>query len=474
MRILWLMPPSQKAGQIPLVSQNRWFKYMPSRANFIYPVLAAYGVSMLLEAGFDVKFMDCPAEEISLRHVLDVIPDYDLLVLEGRTPIMPWLWQLIMMFKDVNPRLKVAAYGDHVMIRAEESLFKGVDFVVSCGDWDLGVLKLAQALDNNQHPPSIFHCNMLESLDDLPLLNRDAVPWRNYYESWRHRDEFGWIQSGRGCWAKCSYCSWNHTFYGCKIRTASNEAVFNEISHAHRVYGIREFLDDADTFMLKPLGVYLAHRFAEAGMDILWNCQTRADVVNGCSISELEMMRENGLRIVKLGADAASDYSLKMIRKGCSAAQIREAVERLKHANIEIHINMILGYPWETKRQAYETIRFVKNLKPNQAQFGLIQPFIGTPLYDQCLEKGWFCIDPDDYERWNMKEPIVKGEMSAREISQLYEDAWRQFYFSPRYIAGQLWKSVRLCIHHRNLEALQHLWRGYKAVRDGHLRALEK
>jgi hypothetical protein len=40
-------------------------------------------------------------------------------------------------------------------------------------------------------------------------------------------------------------------------------------------------------------------------------------------------------------------------------------------------------------------------------------------------------------------------------------------------MAGQLFKATRLAFTEGNLDAFKHLWRGYKAVKDGHLRAVE-
>jgi anaerobic magnesium-protoporphyrin IX monomethyl ester cyclase len=474
MRILWLMPPSQIPGEYPLVSQNRWFKYLPTRANFIYPVIAAYGVSMLLKDGFDVEFIDAPAEDRNLQQIMAAISKYDLVILEGRTAVMPWLWQLLRFFKEIKPDLKVVVYGDHVMVRPREALQHGFDHVVCCGDYDLGVYQLVKALDSGDHVPAIFRYPLMENLDDLPPISRTAVNWRNYYESWRHREEFGWIQSGRGCFASCSFCSWNYTFYGKTIRTMSSRAVFERVKFAHATYGVREILDDADTFLMSYLGKPLARELLNEQMDIYWNIQTRADQILTVSQAELEMMKKSGLHVVKLGVDGSNDETLRRIQKGITVHQIRKAVSMLKKAGLEVHVNMILGYPWENKKTAYDCIKFVKSLKPNQAQFGLIQPFIGTPLYSEAVENGWFIRDPDDYGSWDMKEPLLAWAMGSREISKLYKDAWSSFYFSPDYLFKQFWKAMKLSIEHRNLEAFQHLWRGFRAVYYGHMRAVEQ
>jgi radical SAM superfamily enzyme YgiQ (UPF0313 family) len=473
LKILWLMPPSRKRGELPLVSQNRWFKYMPTKTNMIYPVLASYGVSMLKEHGFDVDFCDAPAEDIGMSELLTSIRVYDLVILECRTPVMPWRFDTAKILKAEHPRLKVAGYGDHVMIRAQEALEHGFDYVIDCGDWDWGALMLAREISSGDWVDPIFSWPRLTDLEELPLLDREAVPWKNYRETWRHREEFGWVQSGRGCFGKCTYCSWNYTYYQCHMRTMSSKAAFAEMEHAARKYQIKEFLDDADTFVLNPLGVELATKILEEQLDVYWNIQTRADLVAATSVEDLKLMANSGLHVVKLGVDGGHNSTLQRIQKGHTVEHVRDAVRKMKEAGLEIHINLILGWPWETKKEAYDTVKFVRDLKPNQAQFSLIQPFIGTPLYTEAMSEGWFCIDPGDYTAWNMKGPILSGEMNSQEIRELYKYAWSSFYFSPSYVTRQLFKASRLALKEHNLDAFKHLWRGFKGVYSGHLKAVD-
>jgi len=469
MKILWLFPPSKFEGEIPLISQNRWFKYLPMRTNFIYPVIAAYGITMIKEAEYEIDFCDAPAEQLKLEDIR--IEDYDLIVMEGRTAIIKYLWELSKEFKKINPDVKIALYGDHVMVRPEESLIQGIDYIIHCGDYDYGALQLINALSESDDVPKIFKAPLMEDLNELPFIDRDLVPWKNYYETWRHREEFGWFQSGRGCWADCTFCSWVHTFYNKKIGVMSPERIVDEIEYASEKWGIREYLDDADTF-LANWGVKFGKILIEKELNIYWNVQTRADEILKGTIDEWRLMKESGLHVVKLGVDGGSECTLQRIRKGYDIQCVEKAMKILKEANLETHINMIIGYPWETKKQAYDVIKWVKRLNPNQAQFSLIQPFIGTPIYDEAIKEGWFNIDPDDYNQWDMKRPILKGKMSAEEIVNLHRNAWGMFYLNPSFILRQIGKSTMLAFKERNLDSFRHLWRGYKGVVDGHQKAV--
>lgn len=472
MKTLWLCPPSKIPGEYPLVGQNRWFKYLPTATNFIYPVISAYGITMIRKAGFGITFIDAPAENVTLEKLKEIIPEYDLLIMEGRTAVMKWLWELTKVFKHFNPRLKVALYGDHVIVRPGESLDHGVDFIINCGDYDYGAFMLVSAIENREPPNKILSVPLMENLDELPFIDRKLVPWKNYFESWRHRDKFGWFQSGRGCWAACTFCSWVYTFYGHTIRTMSAKRIANEVEYASQRYGIEEYLDDADTFLPKQFGVPFAEEMKNRKLEVLWNAQTRADTVMTVGEKDWKFMRDNGLRIIKLGVDGGSDYTLERIKKGYNVETVKAAVKRLKKSGVEVHVNMIIGWPWETKKQAYDVIKFVKKLKPNQAQFSLIEPFPGTPIFDEAIKNNWFAKDPYDWDSYSMKHPILKGEVNPEEISKLHKDAWESFYFDPGFVASQILKSTKLTFKERNFDSFRHLWRGYKGVKDGHSKAV--
>jgi radical SAM superfamily enzyme YgiQ (UPF0313 family) len=474
MKILWLCPPSKVEGEYPLVGQNRWFKYLPFKANFIYPIIAAEGVTLIKNAGHEIDFLEAPAEQKSMVDVLQQIwkKGYDLVIMEGRTAIITWIWQVAKTIKSTSIRTKVALYGDHVIVRPHESLQNGIDYIIDCGDYDYGAFKLVEELSKTGYANPIFSENIMKNLDDLPFADRDLVPWHNYFESWRHRDKFGWYQSGRGCWAKCTFCSWVYTFYGHTIRLFSPKRIADEVQYATEKWGIEEYLDDADTFIPKPWGVQFAKELEGREIEILWNVQTRADTALTANESDWKLMRDSGLRVVKLGVDGGNEYTLNKIQKGYRMEDAENAVKLLKKAGIEVHINMIIGWPWETKKEAYGVIKWVKRLKPNQAQFSLIEPFIGTPIFQEAIDNKWFVNAPQDWDKYDMKTPILQGEMSAKEIAKLHRDAWKMFYLNPRFIIYQLEKSTKLAFEERNLDSFRHIWRGYKGVTEGHMKAV--
>jgi anaerobic magnesium-protoporphyrin IX monomethyl ester cyclase len=98
---------------------------------------------------------------------------------------------------------------------------------------------------------------------------------------------------------------------------------------------------------------------------------------------------------------------------------------------------VILGFPGETKETAWETIRFVQELNPNDVGFYIATPYPGTPMYESVKEKGWLRIT--DFDRYDSATPVFEiPTLSMQELIQIREQAFQKFYLSPRYFVSAL------------------------------------
>jgi len=123
--------------------------------------------------------------------------------------------------------------------------------------------------------------------------------------------------------------------------------------------------------------------------------------------------------------------------------------------------------PWETRKQAYHTIEWIKKLDPNQAQFSLIIPYPFTELYDEAKANGWLRIGETDWDHYDASFPMLTMEgMTPEEVVQLYRDCWSQFYLNREYVWNHL-KTVK------NWQDVKQLIRGYWSIRFGHMRAVK-
>jgi len=153
------------------------------------------------------------------------------------------------------------------------------------------------------------------------------------------------------------------------------------------------------------------------------------------------------------------------MNKGIKVEQIREGCKVAKEAGLEVHLTMMVGYPWETRDDALRTLALAKDLMVRGSadilQATVVVPYPGTPFHKEALENDWFLIDPSDYDRYDMSEPVLKTPMSTDETMDLCNRIYKDIFLSPRYVARRLWKM-------RSLEDLAFTLKGAKAV-FGHI-----
>jgi len=71
-------------------------------------------------------------------------------------------------------------------------------------------------------------------------------------------------------------------------------------------------------------------------------------------------------------------------------------------------------------------------------QSTVVMPYPGTRMYDEALENGWFRVDPRDYDRFDMKEPVLSTlGMAPEEVMKICDEIYRVF-LSPKYMLKHL------------------------------------
>jgi radical SAM superfamily enzyme YgiQ (UPF0313 family) len=104
----------------------------------------------------------------------------------------------------------------------------------------------------------------------------------------------------------------------------------------------------------------------------------------------------------------------------------------------------MVGYPWETRKDALATLNHAKMLIEkgwaSTLQSTVITPYPGSSLYKQAVENGWFRIDPKDYDSFDMSQSVMKTQdMEPDEVTKICDDIYKVF-LSPRYLLRHLSK----------------------------------
>jgi len=484
MKVFISYPPIENNKGVPLLSQNRQFQWF-SEPTHIYPMVPAYAASLLKESGYNVIWDDAIAEEKTYHQWLREIEKNqpDIMMIETKTPVVKKHWRIIDNVKRVSPETKVVLVGDHVTALPKESMKNSkADYVITGGDYDFLLLNLVKYLDGGAKSlePGIWYRKDSEikstgnfilnhDLNLFPFIDRNLTKWRLYaYKNGNFKVTPGtYTMVGRDCWWRrnggCTFCSWTTLYPTWRVRRP--ELLVDEVGMLIEKYGVREIFDDTGTF---PVGEWLT-KFANLIIErklnekIYFSCNMRFGVLNE---KDYRLLAKAGFRMLLYGLESASQRTLDMINKGVTVERIVKETRWASEAGLEPHITIMVGHPWEGREDALATLKLAKMLMGKgwaiTLQSTIVMPYPGTKLYEEALENGWFRIDPKDYDRFDMTEPVLKTpDMKPEEVMKICDNIYKVF-LSPEYI-------LRHLIRVRSWRDLKYTLRGAIKV-FGHLK----
>jgi radical SAM superfamily enzyme YgiQ (UPF0313 family) len=203
---------------------------------------------------------------------------------------------------------------------------------------------------------------------------------------------------------------------------------------------VKEFFFDDDTFTDdRPRAEAIARELGKLG--VTWSCNAKANVPR----ATLEVLRDNGLRLLLVGYESGNQQILNNIKKGMRIDIARRFTKDCRELGITIHGTFILGLPGETKETIEETIRFAAEINPHTIQVSLAAPYPGTDLHRQAVENGWLDLDHADLidERGVQIAPLQYPHLSHTEIFESLETFYKRFYFRRQKIASLVAEMVK-------------------------------
>jgi anaerobic magnesium-protoporphyrin IX monomethyl ester cyclase len=267
----------------------------------------------------------------------------------------------------------------------------------------------------------------IKNIDDIPFPSRDLLPLDLYkYNGVKYTS----MLTSRGCPFKCSFCSSSRLFGGF-WRGRSPENVLEEMKIIYEEYGVRNIMIVDDTFTLnQERAEKICDGIIKEGWDISWGASSRVDTL---SKRLVEKMKKAGCWVIFLGIESGCQKILDTIGKRITLEQVKNAVRILKDAGIQVLGSFIIGFLQDTKETIEETIKFAKSLKLDYAEFSILTPYPGTPIFDYAKENNLLLTE--DWSKYTATEPVLKNRwVSTREVNALFQKAYITFYVRPRIV----------------------------------------
>jgi anaerobic magnesium-protoporphyrin IX monomethyl ester cyclase len=303
------------------------------------------------------------------------------------------------------------------------------DFVVQ-GEPEAAIAKLAAGAPL----AGLVASDPIEPLDRLPLPRWDLVGALARRPAalpvpWRHRARALPVLASRGCPEFCTYCP--HRILA-RYRARSVASIVTELRYladlVERPYVVfRDPLFTAD----RARCLALARRIVAEGLPIEFECETRLDRLDP---DLLDRLYEAGLRAVSFGVESVSPQVLRRVgRRPIPPAHQRQIVEHCHRRGIATAAYYVFGFPTDTWESIAATIEWAVALNTTAAQFKLLTPYPGTPLWKQLCP----LLEERDLERFDGYTPTFRHpSLSSEELRFLLGAAYTRFYMRPSYLAA--------------------------------------
>jgi radical SAM superfamily enzyme YgiQ (UPF0313 family) len=155
----------------------------------------------------------------------------------------------------------------------------------------------------------------------------------------------------------------------------------------------------------------------------------------GLTREDYQLMGRAGFRFILYGLESVNQKTLDRLNKNLQVEQIEPVLRLAKEAGLNPHPTAMVGYPWETKEEARRTLNFAREMfkkgLADTLQATIVTPYPGTPLFAEAQEKDW--LRTLDWGRYDMREPILKTEMSDEEIKGLVQGLYKSV-LSPQWL----------------------------------------
>ena len=402
-----------------------------------------YLAAVLEKNQYKVDVIDCQVLKLSLDDFRSEIEKRqpDIVGITSSTLTYQTALKLVKIVKETCPNCITIAGGSHVTFWDDHALEEcpELDIVVR-REGENTMLELVQRIEAEKNYFDVLGTTCrkegkiiknpdrpyIEDLDSLPFPARHLWPM----ERFRELEDILYLATSRGCVYWCEFCT-TVRMHGRKYRMRSPKNVVDEIEFLHKTYGVRKFTFCDDAFTVdQPRVEALCIEIQKRGLKIEWNCGTRVDMLTK---NLLAKMKDTGCASIWFGVESGTQQVLDAMKKGITPELTTQVLGWVREVGLKPVPNVILGFPGETKKSAWETIKFVEKIAPDDVGFyNVATPFPGTPMYDLVKEKEWLRVT--DFNMYDTTKPIFETPMlNMKELGKLRESAFHHYYLRRAY-----------------------------------------
>ncbi len=432
--------------------------------------------------GYKVGIIDVNAEKLTHQEVLDRVvnlsPRLLVFVVYGQnvnagTTSMSGAVALSKFFKSTDLDTPIVYIGSHVQTEPIDTLEKEKSIDIVCTNE--GVYALWNLLKINRfNPVALSKVNGIgyrdfdavkltepevvvpqDRLDiDLPGFAWDLLPfkekpfdlyrspmWHAEYDS-NNRTPYAALQTSLGCQFKCEFCMINMINRNdnerigiagnySQMRYWSTDFIIKEFDKLIEM-GVRTIRIVDEMFLLNPkYYIPLCEKLAKRNKndDLRMWAYSRIDTIRRPGI--LDLVRKAGIKWLCLGIESEDKQVRLEVSKGkFEDVNIREVIEKVHDAGIEVMANYMFGLPKDSKTTMKKT--FDLSLELNTAGWNTYatMPLPGSQLYKNAVDNKIKL--PENYEGYSFHsyytQPLPTEYLTPAEVLEYRDECYTKYH----------------------------------------------
>ncbi|TAN49588.1 MAG: B12-binding domain-containing radical SAM protein, partial [Rhodospirillales bacterium] len=379
------------------------------------------------------------------------------------------------------PKAVIIAGGEHITALSAYSLkdCPAIDFCVR-GEGEHSFFQLLEALASGGASGLPEGVGFLDAtgnylqLGALPRIRHlDEIPWPEWPEGYLERfwaagksygpqtDRDMPMTFSRGCPFQCTFCS-NANMWTTRYVMRPVDDVIAEVESYIRRYNITGVqLYDLTAITKKSWAVELLNKIIARGIKVRWAFPsgTRSEALDE---ETLKLLKEAGCNYLAFAPESGSQRMLEKLKKRITLDKITQAIRTAVRVGLVVRVNIVIGFPGETRWDLYKTLWYgikLSALGADEIQPNLYSPYPGSELFEQLLADGKLKID-DRYflgltslnSDLSVFNPLTFNEaMGSRELA-----IYRFVFTALNYGIGYLFRPMRIVRTIRNLFSEEH------------------
>lgn len=431
---------------------------------YLPPLGLLYIATPLEKRGHKVKLIDFIAEQFTEKKLKRFLSKTDVVCITVTSQIVTSAAKISDLIKNYNKNIKIIIGGPHCTIQKKEALNEIKADISVIGDGEEAIVEIVDALNgkkklSNVH--GIFYREKRAIKQGLPAIeieDLDSIDFPSWYLIKKYdygkealtgvtalaRGRITSIMTTRGCPYNCRFCVSKSIFKKCRLRSAEN--VVKELEEISKEFDTVFAVDD-NFLMNKKRAYEIMDALIKKDLDLdIWIAGIR---VTDADKELFKKMKKAGVKSLEFGIESGNQEVLDYYNKKITLEKVKKAVKLSKKTGFLTIGNFIFGAPCETDKHIGDSIKFAKKLNLDFAFFYGFNLLKGSQLWEDAFNAGKIeeneMFIPCDQERGI-------GIFTPEEIRERLHFAFKSYYFSPKYIISQFFRSM---FRYRNFRVLK-------------------